>query len=565
MKKLFFLLALAAIITGPTQSALATTDCPAPSDTASMDLEISALYPNPNSGEEEWIELSNLGTNPIDLSLYTLEDSTANPWTLSGTLEETLTIRGFSFQLNNSNETITLKTLEGEVVDIFTYTTSSKGEILTANTTATTDTSATSETTTTTTETSTPVTTPSTWPIFSEALPNPEGSDSTDEWIELYNSYGETLTLDGLFLDDSEGGSGSYALTGSLAAESYLLISVTESKITLNNDSDHVRLLGVSDEILWDVPYEGSAEGLSYAWFTDFYDWTEESTPGSENAWAGADADADAETESADGETTYQDGDLSDQVEVTEVFPNPEGPDNEEEWIEITNGGSEAVNLGNWTLDDGEGGSDPFTFPDSTILEPGQTLVLYRTETGIALNNSNETVQLSDFTDETMSEISYESSEEDQSYAEIQIEEVQSLQASASGLGNAIFSTWQWVTPSPGALNPVWKQIKGEVLEFDGSLLTLFDGVSTWTFKTGSQESVDTLLYQVGNTLLVQAASENGLFEIMHSELVESPTLASKKAFPWGILGTVILAGSWGFYEIYKRRKSWQFEAKALN
>lgn len=545
MKKLLFILAL--LLPTP---ASATTGCPAPSDEASMDVEISALYPNPNTGEEEWIELKSGGKDPVDLSLYTLEDSTAKPWTLSGTLEETLTIKGFPFQLNNTNETVTLKTLDGTIVDSFTYATSTKGVVM-STASASTSATTTAETPTTTEASLAPATTPSQWPIFSEVLPNPEGSDSTDEWIELYNPYGEDLPLTGLSLDDSEGGSSPYALSGTLAAESYLLVSVTESKITLNNDSDHLRLLGVNSEILWDVPYESSKEGLSYAWFGDFYDWTEETTPSTENAWASAAADADVE--SASEESTYVDGDLSDQVDVTEVFPNPEGPDTEEEWIEITNGGDEAVNLGNWTLDDGEGGSDPFTFPDSTILEPGQTLILYRTETGIALNNSNETVQLSDFTGETVSEISYESSEEDQSYAEIQIEEVQSLQASASGLGNEVFSTWQWVTPSPGALNPVWKQIKGEVMEFDGSLLTLFDGVSTWTFKLGSSESVDALLYQTGNTLLVQAASTDGLFEIMHSELVESATKDSKKAFPWGILGSAALALAWGSYEIYKR------------
>lgn len=545
MKKLLFLLSL----TLPFQTAQAA-ECPATSTTVSMDLEISALYPNPNSGEAEWIELSNAGKVAVDLSLYTLEDSTGKPWTLSGTLEETLEVTGFPFQLNNSNETVTLKTLDGTTVDSFSYTTSTKGEVLTKDAPTAASPTSTSAAPVASTPTPTVTATPAQWPIFSEALPNPQGSDSTDEWIELYNPYGEELNLSGLSLDDSEGGSKPYALTGTLAAESYLLISVTESKLTLNNDTDHLRLLGVNAEILWDTVYDGSKEGLSYAWFIDFYDWTEESTPGSENTWAGEAA----EEETASDETsTFQDGDLSDEVTVTEVFPNPEGPDNEEEWIEITNGGSTAVNLGNWTLDDGEGGSEPFTFPDTTVLEPGQTLILYRTETGIALNNSNETVRLSDPSGEVTSEINYESSEEDESYAEIQIEEVQSEQASTSGLGNQVLSTWQWVTPSPGALNPIWKQIKGEVMEFDGTILTVFDGVSTWSFKLASQESVDPLLYQTGNTLLVQAAAENGLFEIMHSELLESAAKESKKAFPWGILGTASLALGWGIYELNKR------------
>lgn len=536
-------------------------------DELSMDLEISALYPNPNAGESEWIELRNLGTSPIDLSLYTLEDSTAKPWTPSGTLEESKVIEGFSFQLNNSNETVTLKTMHGEVVDSFSYASSEKGVILYTDTTAEVSTEAVAEVPTETEtpeSTPTPSTTPTLWPIFSEALPNPEGSDSTEEWIELYNPHGETLVLNGLFLDDSEGGSTPHGLTGSLAAESYLVLSVTESGLTLNNDSDSVRLLGVNQEVLWDIPYTGSQEGLSTAWFGDFYDWTEELTPGSENLLSSAQESSESTEETE--ESPYQDGDLSDQVELSEIFPNPEGPDAEEEWIELTNGGSEPVNLGNWILDDGEGGSEPFTLPDSTILEPGQTLILYRTETGIALNNSNETVQLSDFTGEIVSEIQYESSEEDQSYSEIQIEEVQSVQASASGLGQSRFSTWQWVTPSPGALNPVWKQIKGEVMEFDGSLLTLFDGVSTWSFKLTEQEAVDDLLYQSGNTLLVQASAQNGIYQVMHSELLETAAAGTKThSFPWGFLISASLATAWIGHERYKRRKSWHLGAKVLN
>lgn len=531
-------------------------ECPAPETAVSIQAEgllISALYPNPNSGEAEWVELSNESGETLDLSLYTLEDATAKPWTLSGTLEETARIEGFPFQLNNSNETVTLKTIEGITVDSFSYASSSKGVVISRESSSIAAEEDTEASTVSSASPASVTVTPSLWPIFSEALPNPEGSDSTDEWIELYNPYGELLELTGLSLDDSEGGSSPYSLSGSLAAESYLLLSVSDTKLTLNNDTDHLRLLGVNGEILWDIIYTDSSEGNSYAFFETFYDWTEEPSPGTENTWAGAPAD---EEDSAETENPYENGDLSDEVAVTEVFPNPEGPDTEEEWIELTNNGNEPVNLGNWTLDDGEGGSDPFTFPDDTIIEPGETLILYRTETGIALNNSNETVQLSDYTGETMSEINYETSEEGESYSEIQIEEVESLQASASGLGNQVFSTWQWVTPSPGALNPVWKQVKGEILEFDGSLLTLFDGVSTWTFKTTSEGNLDPLLYKAGNQVLIQAASNKGFFEIMHGELLSTPEKIEPSSIPWGLLGSAALIFAYLVYETLKRRKN---------
>jgi hypothetical protein len=144
------------------------------------------------------------------------------------------------------------------------------------------------------------------------------------------------------------------------------------------------------------------------------------------------------------------------------------------------------------------------------------------------------------------------------------VEEVQSTQASASGLGNSVFSTWQWVTPSPGALNPVWKQIKGEVTEFNGSLLTLFDGVSSWTFKLASADSTDALTYDVGNTVLVQAESQNGLYAVMHAELLSSASKKALSQFPWGILVGAALVTAYGTYEIYKRRKSWHMELNPL-
>lgn len=551
MKKLLTLLLLIAFA----PNALGA-ECPAPETEEAIPTEgflISAVYPNPNSGEAEWVELSNESGETLDLSLYTLEDATAKPWTLSGTLEETLRIDGFPFQLNNSNETVTLKTIEGITVDSFSYASSSKGVPISRERNSAAPEEETATSTVISTSSASVTVTPSLWPIFSEALPNPEGSDSTNEWIELYNPYGESLELSGLRLDDSEGGSSPYALSGSLAAESYLLLSVSETKITLNNDTDHLRLLGVNGEIFWDITYTDSKEGNSYAFFETFYDWTEEPSPGTENTWAGETATE--EDEDAEPESPYENGDLSDEVAVTEVFPNPEGPDTEKEWIELTNNGNEPVNLGNWTLDDGEGGSDPFTFPDDTIIEPGETLILYRTETGIALNNSNETVQLSDYTGETMSEINYETSEEGESYSEIQIEEVESLQASASGLGNQVFSTWQWVTPSPGALNPVWKQVKGEILEFDGSLLTLFDGVSTWTFKVAEQGSLDPLIYGIGNQVLIQASSQNGLFEIMHGELIYSQDVKEPPNIPWSFIGSAALILAYLIYEALKHRK----------
>lgn len=556
LKKLFafFIFLMLCVPASLTYATTSDDECPT-QDTSSIStaVQISALYPNPNTGEQEWIELTNIGSSSVDLSDYTLEDTTTSPWTPTGNLEdgESLQVSGFSFQLNNSDETVTLKTSTGTTVDSWTYSSSSKGVILYRNAEEP------SQDTSEADSTSTTISTPSLWPAFSEALPNPEGTDSTEEWIELYNPHTETLTLTGLQLDDAEDGSSPYALSGTLAADSTLLIGIEDSHLNLNNTEDHVRLLGASGEVLWDYPYSNPAEGSSLIAYNTSTTWTTEPTPGEDNVFIEAiepeTSQESSGSEAADSDV-YQDGDLSESVEITEVFPNPEGPDNEEEWIELTNGGSEAVNLGNWTLADASGKT--YTFPDSTVIQAGETLVLYRTASNISLNNSNESLTLSDFTEEVLSEVSFETSEEDQSYSQIQIEEVSSQQASLSGLGNPVLTLWQWVTPSPGLQNPVWKQIKGSVTEFDGSLLTLFDGISTWTFKT-NDDSTDALLYQTGNRLLVQATLKDQLYEIMHVELLENAAKNQiSSSFPWSVVLSLTGLTGWGAYELYKRRKT---------
>ncbi len=552
----FILLSLSASSTFAS-TAPADESCPAPSSSPSeisTQIEISALYPNPNTGEKEWVEIRNTSSKTIDLSHYTLEDSTTKPWALSGSLEggESLQIDGFPFQLNNSDETVSLKTSAGTLVDSWTYASSVKGEILSRDNDE--EAAEEEEPVEETDESNSESTeTPSLWPIFSEALPNPQGSDSTDEWIELYNPYGETLTLTGLQLDDMEGGSSPYKMEGTLAPETYLLISVVDSGLTLNNDADQIRLLGLQKEVLWEISYSNPKEGESYALFGSSYSWTSTPTPNEENQ-ANLEAEsASSEEESPEKEeTNYENGDLSEEVKLTEVFPNPEGTDNEEEWIEITNGSSVAVNLGNWTITDASGKT--YTFPDDTIIEANSTLVLYRPTSQISLNNSNESLALADYTGEVLSEVSYESSEEDQSYAQIQVEAVESTQAALVALGNPARTLWEWVTPSPGEENPIWKQIKGTVTEYDGSLLTLFDGISTWTF-TAPESATASLLYGAGNLLLVQASLQDGLYQVMQAELIEKAVSENKKSFPWLFLfGTLGLTG-WGANELWKKHK----------
>jgi lamin tail-like protein/uncharacterized protein DUF5689 len=83
------------------------------------------------------------------------------------------------------------------------------------------------------------------------------------------------------------------------------------------------------------------------------------------------------------------------QVLITEVQPDPTSPNDDGEWVEIQNIGTTSVSIAGWTLSDFTGSTDPnaesttrWTFPGSTGLSPGQTIVVakYASHNGYADN-----------------------------------------------------------------------------------------------------------------------------------------------------------------------------------
>ena len=86
------------------------------------------------------------------------------------------------------------------------------------------------------------------------------------------------------------------------------------------------------------------------------------------------------------------------------------------EFVELYNADSQLINLSGWQLDDIEGGSRLFTFKNQ-IIQPGEYLVLTRAETGLALNNDNDSVRLLDSQGEVVDWVDYQGVKEGVSYA----------------------------------------------------------------------------------------------------------------------------------------------------
>ncbi len=82
------------------------------------------------------------------------------------------------------------------------------------------------------------------------------------------------------------------------------------------------------------------------------------------------------------------DFDYSDQVVISELYPNPE--EGEEEFIELYNSSSRTVSLDGWSLED----NAKSYYLDGHKIAPGEYYLLTKSQTGISLNNSGDKLSL---------------------------------------------------------------------------------------------------------------------------------------------------------------------------
>ncbi|OGF25769.1 hypothetical protein A2303_07290 [Candidatus Falkowbacteria bacterium RIFOXYB2_FULL_47_14] len=122
---------------------------------------------------------------------------------------------------------------------------------------------------------------------------------------------------------------------------------------------------------------------------------------------------------------------------INEFLPDPDGGD-EAEFIELYNRGGVRVNLLDWMLDDGEGGSRPHAFKEDFWIANGAYLSVSRTESGLSLNNSGDFVRLFDPAGKTADEVKCGKTVSGEAYA------------------RGENGKWFWTTaPTPGSKNVI--------------------------------------------------------------------------------------------------------------
>lgn len=134
---------------------------------------------------------------------------------------------------------------------------------------------------------------PPTYPVrifINEILPNPEGTDEQNEWIELYNSNSFNVDLSGWKIKDVEGFVKTYSISRGIKilANGFLVFKRPDTKIILNNEEDGLELIAPNGKIIDSVKYTKAPLGQSYNRTDSGWQWSGSLTPGSENIVASA-------------------------------------------------------------------------------------------------------------------------------------------------------------------------------------------------------------------------------------------------------------------------------------
>ena len=121
--------------------------------------------------------------------------------------------------------------------------------------------------------------------IINEILPSPTGSDSKEEWIEIFNQNKSAVDLSSWQIKDSTGAVNIYIFPDNtiINVNGYLVLTRPATKITLNNSGDGVFLLNPNLETVDSVSYESAPEGQSYSRSDSGWTWSETPTPGLNN------------------------------------------------------------------------------------------------------------------------------------------------------------------------------------------------------------------------------------------------------------------------------------------
>ena len=219
--------------------------------------------------------------------------------------------------------------------------------------------------------------------FINEFLPNPDGTDRGEEYVEIVNVGTTAVDLTGWRLGDElspdrhvfegtviEPGDGVVVFDeGDHSAIAKAIVSSTGS-LSLNNTGDTLSLVDASGAVIDRVAYSTSRSGTAwnrredrakdapFTWHGDVPDAVDARSPGTR----------------VDGNPFVYDPAPEFHVVINELLPDPDGTDRGNEWVELVNVGPDPADLTGFSLYDASGLRHDF---GAVVLEVGEALVLF--------------------------------------------------------------------------------------------------------------------------------------------------------------------------------------------
>lgn len=235
---------------------------------------------------------------------------------------------------------------------------------------------------------------------FSEIESSGDGAD----WIELVNNGAEEVDLSRWFLrDDKDDRDWTVPAATTIAPGERLVL---EGEVS-GGDGGFDFGLGRADEARLFLP-DGTTEVDAVAWIEHASSTyividgelvtAAEPTPGAENSSPllpevpadpvdPADPEADPPGPESDGQEAPEPVAGAESVILNEIVSDGGSPD---DWVELTNNGTEPVDLSGWYLLDEDDTKEPSEFVGGTVIAPGEYLVVDRDELGFGLGKGDE-------------------------------------------------------------------------------------------------------------------------------------------------------------------------------
>ncbi len=259
---------------------------------------------------------------------------------------------------------------------------------------------------------------------------------ANDEWIELYNNTEGPIDLDNWQLV-AQDGTPKINLSGTIPANGFYLLERTDDTTVpevkadgiysgaLGNNGETLELYDNSGNLIdrvddsggWSAGDNSTKQTMERktdgSWQTSQ---NPEGTPKDKNSIViQAEPQLKTEPEKPTVEVrlqqTYPSG-----IVINEILPSPEGPDAEEEWLEIFNQNNSETSLANWKISDITGVVKTYTFPEETKIPAKEFLVLARPVSKITLNNEGDGLKLIQPDGKTVDSVEYTKAPKGQSF-----------------------------------------------------------------------------------------------------------------------------------------------------